>query len=236
MLLVKDSMSREVATLAPDATAAVALALCRERRIRHLPIVEAGRLVGVVSDRDLRSATPALGDPERAAALREIRVGDHMSREPITALPEDPIEQAAKRMREEGVGCLPVTEGGELVGILTTSDVVEAMMHLVGAYEPGSRLEVAMPEEPGALAEVAGVFRDHGAKVLSVLASPERDPRSGGPPPGGSPGERIAVFRLETINPAGIVDALQKAGFAVRWPPASPEDYRPDAPEEGRSA
>ena len=229
MLLVKDSMSREVATLAPDATAAEALALCRERRIRHLPVVEAGRLVGLVSDRDLRSATPALGDPDRAAALRDMQVGDHMSREVFTALPEDPIEQAAKRMREEGVGCLPVTEGEELVGILTTSDVVEAMMHLVGAYEPGSRIEVAMPEQPGALAEVAGIFREHGTKVLSVLASPARDPRAGADLP---TGERIAVFRLETINPAGIVAALEKAGFAVRWPPGSAEDYRPET--EGR--
>jgi acetoin utilization protein AcuB len=229
MLLVKDSMSRDVATLAPDATAAEALALCREKRIRHLPIVQDGRLVGIVSDRDLRSATPTLGDPDRAAALQEIRVGDHMSRQAVTALPEDPIEQAAKQMREEGVGCLPVTEGEELVGILTTSDVVEAMMHLVGAYEPGSRLEVAMPEHPGALAEVAGVFRDHGAKVLSVLASSERDPRAGDPL-----GERIAVFRLETINPAGIVDALQAAGFVVRWPPASPKGHPPGPAGEER--
>lgn len=214
MLLVRDSMSREVVTLAPGTTAAEALALCREKRIRHLPIVEDGRLVGVVSDRDLRSATPALGDPERAAALREIRIGDHMSRDVVTARPEDPIEQAAKRMREEGVGCLPVTDSGDLAGILTTSDVVEAMTRLVGAYEPGSRIEVAMPERPGALAEAAGVFRDHGTNVLSVLASPERGA-------GDPPGERVAVFRLETIQPAGVVDALEGAGFAVCWPPGS---------------
>lgn len=239
MLLVKDSMSQEVVTLALGATAAEALALCRERRIRHLPVLEDGRIVGVVSDRDLRSATPALGDRERSAALESIRVEDHMSKAVITALPDDPIEQAAKRMREEGVGCLPVAdspEGQEIVGILTTSDVVEAMMHLVGAYEPGSRLEVAISEQPGALAEVAGVFRDHGVKVLSVLASPERDPQAGDTPAGGAPGERIAVFRVETINPAGIVAALGEAGFAVRWPPvlAEPGENRGERKEECR--
>ena len=210
MLLVRDSMTREVVTLSPRATAAEALALCRERRIRHLPVIEAGRLVGLVSDRDLRSATPALGDPERAAALNEIKVVDHMAREVVTALPDDPIEQAAKSMREENVGCLPVMNGEGIVGILTTSDVVEAMMHLVGAYEPGSRIEVVVPESPDTLVRIAEILRANGAKVLSVLASPER----------GEPGgERVAVFRLETINPGGVVDELQKAGFPVRWPP-----------------
>ena len=58
MLLVSDSMVREVATLSPDETAATALALCRDRRIRHLPVLKGGRLVGIVSDRDLRSSTP----------------------------------------------------------------------------------------------------------------------------------------------------------------------------------
>lgn len=225
MLLVRDSMTREVVTLSPRATAAEALALCRERRIRHLPVIEGGRLIGVVSDRDLRSATPALGDPERASALNEIKVVDHMAREVVTALPDDPIEQAAKRMREEKVGCLPVMNGEGLAGILTTSDVVEAMMHLVGAYEPGSRVEVAMPESPDSLVRIAEILRANGAKVLSVLASPER---------GQPDGERVAVFRLETINPGGVVDELQKAGFPVRWPPS--QDSAAQTRESGGQA
>ena len=100
MLLVRDSMTREVVTVAPGATAAAALALCRERRIRHLPVVEGGRLVGLISDRDLRSATPALGDPDRTAALERITVGDEMAREVVTARPDDPVEHAAMAMYE----------------------------------------------------------------------------------------------------------------------------------------
>jgi acetoin utilization protein AcuB len=100
MLLVRDSMTREVMTLAPDETIGTALALCRERRIRHLPVLTEGRLVGIVSDRDLRSATPAFGDQERAAALQEILVEDVMASDVISILPDDPIEQAANTMRE----------------------------------------------------------------------------------------------------------------------------------------
>lgn len=207
MLLVKDSMTREVATLPLEATAAEALAVCRERRIRHLPVLDGGEVVGIVSDRDLRSATPALGDPVRAAALERLRVVDYMSREVTTVDPEDPIEQAAKLMREERVGCLPVVDGGELVGILTSSDVMGALVRLVGAYEPGSRIEVALSGHPDALSEVVEVFRRETLKVVSVLAGPEHD------------GDRVAVFRVETIDPSRVVERLEDAGYPVLWPP-----------------
>src|SRR3712207_2503164 len=107
MLLVEDSMTREVITLEPDATAAEALALCREQRIRHLPVLEKGHLVGIASDRDIRSASPALGDPDRAAALERTQVADVMNREVVTAHPGDPIEDAASEMYERKIGCLP---------------------------------------------------------------------------------------------------------------------------------
>src|SRR5918912_3336397 len=182
MLLVSDAMSREIVTLSPDETAATALALCRERRIRHLPVLQGGRLVGIVSDRDLRSSTPALGDPDRAAALQRILVEDVMDREVVTADPEDPIEQAANTMRERRIGCLPVLEGEELVGIVTASDVMEALVYLVGAHEPGSRMEVALPDRPGTLAGAAGVFGMCGINIVSAAMGATRPPEKEGEP------------------------------------------------------
>ncbi len=174
-------------------------------------------MVGLISDRDLRLATPALGDRNRAAALEQIRVGDEMSREIATADPDDPIEQAAMSMHERKIGCLPVVEGDELVGIVTASDVMAALVRLVGAHEPGSRLEISFPNLPGSLAEVAGIVRDHGVNIVSILSAP------------GSGGSRsVAVLRLATINPAGVVKGLQDAGFPVLWPPPLPGE-----PERG---
>src|SRR3712207_864215 len=178
-------MTREVEVLSPRATAAEALGVCRERRIRHLPVLDEGRLVGVVSDRDLRSAAPALGDPERAAALEKIRISDVLTREVVTARPDEPIEEAANRMRERRIGCLPVVEGDELVGIITSSDVMEALVYLVGAHEPGSRLEVVMPDRPGTLAGVAGIFGALGINIVSVVAGPPQEAD-------GSPDGRVA--------------------------------------------
>jgi acetoin utilization protein AcuB len=214
MLLVRDSMSREIVTLSPDETAATALALCRERRIRHLPVLMEGTLVGIVSDRDLRSSTPALGDPARAAALQEILVQDVMAHEVVSVLPDDPIEQAANIMREARIGCLPVLDGDELVGIVTASDVMEALVYLVGAHEPGSRMEVAIPDRPGALAGAAGVFGMCGINIESAAMGSTREPREEG-----APRERVVVFRVDTIDTTAVVGFLEEAGYSVLWPP-----------------
>jgi acetoin utilization protein AcuB len=214
MLLVRDSMTREVVALSPQTTAAEALGLCRERRIRHLPVVEGGRLVGIVSDRDLRSAAPALGDPDRASALERMSISDVMTRDVVSARPDDPIEVAADRMRERRIGCLPVVEGGELVGIITSSDVMEALVYLVGAHEPGSRLVVVMPDRPGTLAGVAGIFGILGINIVSVVAGPRQEAS-----PDDSTEGRVAVFRVDTIDPSEAVDLLGRAGYSVLWPP-----------------
>ena len=210
MLLVKDSMAREVVTLAPGSTAGEALALCRERRIRHLPVVEEGRLVGIVSDRDLRSATPALGDPDRAKALEEIRVGDVMAKDVVTAAPDDPIDWAANTMRERGINCLPVLERDELVGIVTSSDVMGSLVYLLGAHEPGSRMEVIVPDRPGTLAGVAGLIGELGINIVSVVSGPQQE---------GSPPTRVAVFRVDTIDPSHAAEVLGRADYMVLWPP-----------------
>ncbi len=213
MLLVKDSMTREVVVLSPETTAGEALALCRERRIRHLPVLEAGRLVGIVSDRDLRSAAPSLGDPARASALEKIRVSEVMTRDVATTRPDDPIEEAANRMREKRIGCLPV-EDERLVGILTTSDVMEALVQLIGAHEPGSRLVVSMPDRPGTLAGAAGIFGVLGINIVSAVAGSRQEP-----PPGEEGPWRAAIFRIDTIDPTEAIETLEQAGYSVLWPP-----------------
>ncbi len=221
MLLVGDHMTREVVTTTPTATAADVLALCRERRIRHVPVIgEGGRLVGIVSDRDLRSATPALGDPARAEALGRITVEEAMMREVSTASPDDPIEVAANEMRERAIGCLPVTDGETLVGIVTTSDVMDALVYLVGAHEPGSRLEISMPDRPGALAGVAGVFGELGVNIVAAATGQRREPPANAPP-GYDGAWRVAVFRVDTIDPKGATEVLERAGYEILSPPKS---------------
>ena len=214
MLLVRNSMTRELVTVVSETTAAEALALFRMNRIRHLPVLEGRRLVGVISDRDLRAATPALGDLARAEALDRIRVADEMARDVTTAGPEDPIEDAAMAMYERKIGCLPVVDGEDLVGILTTSDVMRALVRLVGAHKPGSRLEVALPSRSGSMAEVTQIVRDEGVDIVSILASSENEDEAG---------ERVAVLRVATIDPKQVVESMRAAEYRILWPPVEPE-------------
>ena len=212
MLLVRDWMTRNLVTLSPEASVAEALTLCRERRIRHIPILEEGRLVGIVSDRDLRDASPALGDAERASALQETRIGDVMTREVITADPQDSIENAAQEMYEHKIQSLPViveepvAEEEELLGIITSSDVMRALIMLVGLPEPGCRIEVRVPNREGILAEVAGKIQDFEVDIVSVLSDPDR--RSG---------KRTMVFQLVTVDPSSVTQGLKMAGYEVSW-------------------
>src|SRR5919107_3076797 len=211
-------MTRIVAALSPEASVAEALALCRERRVRHIPILEEERLVGIVSDRDLRDASPAVGDPERSRALRTIRVGEVMTREVITVDPQDSIENAAQQMYELKIGSLPVVDEGavadggstvaeeEVLGIVTSSDVMRALVTLAGLPEPGCRIEVSVPNREGILAEVAGKIREVEVDIVSVLSDPDR--RSG---------QRTMVFQLATADPSSVMQSLRTAGYEVSW-------------------
>ena len=218
MLLVRDWMTEHLVTLSPEASVAEALTLCRKRRIRHIPILDKGRLVGIVSDRDLRDASPALGDPERARTLQEIRVADVMSREVITVDPQDSIENAAQQMYELKIESLPVVSEGavadagstvaeeEVLGIVTSSDVMRALVTLAGLPEPGCRIEVSVPNREGILAEVAGKIRELEVDIFNVLSDPDR--RSG---------QRTLIFQLATADPSSVMQSLKTAGYEVSW-------------------
>jgi acetoin utilization protein AcuB len=206
MLLVQDWMTRTLVTLSPETSVAEALTLCRERRIRHLPILEEGRLVGIVSDRDLRDASPALGDPERTRAMQQIRVRDVMTREVITVDPQEFIENAAQEMYELKIESLPVVAGEELLGIITSSDMMRALVRLAGLPEPGCRIEVRAPDREGILAEVASKIHDLEVDIVSVLSDPDR--RSS---------DRTMVFQLATVDPSRVMQSLETAGYEVSW-------------------
>jgi acetoin utilization protein AcuB len=147
---VKDVMARKPVSVAPDALVGAALEVMRARRIRHLPVVdEAGLLVGIVTDRDLRHAAlgPALQEYLSARArrrgrqlgetLQNLRVRDVMTWAVVTTGPEAPLLYAALIMVESRVGSLPVLEGGRLVGLLTEQDVLKALMQEGGVAEFG---------------------------------------------------------------------------------------------------
>ena len=203
MLRVRDFMTRDVVALGPEASAKEAWALCREHRIRHIPIVEDGQLVGIVSDRDLRDVSPGQGDRE-AATLQWVGLGAMMVRELATIHPLDTVERAAREIHDRRIGCLPVVADGELVGIITSSDMMLTLIELVGARGAGTWIEVEVPNEPGELAALTDVMRDQKVNIGGIFLGPASRETY-----------RTIVLRLETTNPSAILKTLEAADYKV---------------------
>lgn len=129
--LVGEWMRRRPLTIHPEATLAEAKALLDQHRIRHLPVVEGEKLVGIIAARDISQASfpgpPGEPSPETEALLRLIKVGEVMTRNVVTTTPEATISEAAKLLVSHKIGGLPVLENGRLVGIITETDVLEAL-------------------------------------------------------------------------------------------------------------
>jgi len=207
-MLVQDIMQSAIVTVKPSTTLPEALRLVQQRGIRHLPVVDGALLVGIVSDRDLKRAmaSPAtsLERHELAYLLERVTLGEIMTRAVITIAPMFPVEEAARVMVKEKISALPVTEGGRLVGILTETDVLDLFVRAMGAGEPSSRLDVALPARPSTLTEVVETIEGAGAPISSIMTLRNRE------------GLTEAIVRVATINPARAVQALTGKGYAVR--------------------
>jgi acetoin utilization protein AcuB len=206
-MLVRDIMTTTVITIAPDQTLEDACGIMHAKNIRHLPVVENGRVVGVVTDRDVHGATSAhLTAPCSPHGL----VRDSMSSPPKTADPLDPVEDAAHTMRSLKIGCLPVVAGETLVGIVTGIDLLDALLHLTGVGKPSGRLELRLADRPGELARLTALISERRLNIHSLLSYPDSDEVS-----------RI-VLRVNTMETRSLAGALRAAGFAVIWPPEKP--------------
>ena len=122
VILVRDVMTRKVVTIGPETACDKARRLMEEHRIRHLPVVAGGRLLGMVSDRDVRSAAAQT----RGTLAEKIMTGD-----PVTITPETRVEHAARLMLDGRFGSLPVTDGQTLIGIVTYTDLLRAFVRVI---------------------------------------------------------------------------------------------------------
>ena len=138
-MIVRDTMTREVATVTPDSPIGTAIQRMREGGFRRLPVVDNGRLVGIVTDRDLRLATNSplvLHEKWYSEFILEtVKVKACMTSNPITVAPDASMLEAARLLRKHKIGGLPVVEAGHLVGIVTTTDVLDLAITLMEEKE-----------------------------------------------------------------------------------------------------
>jgi acetoin utilization protein AcuB len=202
---VRDAMTARPVVVRPDQTVGEAQGLMRDGRFRHLPVLDGTALVGVLSERDLHIGNRG----DETARNRPVR--GVMSREPITIDPSEPLEQAARLMLENKVGCLPVVEGGALVGIITEADIFRAFVDVLGVMEPGTRVQVRAADLPAALERIADVARGQNVRIVSMVTErPRRD------------GPANLIVRFGTVMLAPLIAALRDAGLDVADPDAGP--------------
>lgn len=207
-MLIEEIMKTDVYTLQPGQTVQDVVDLFEEKRIRHAPVVDGGKVVGVVTERDLKDALPSRFSVSPKINAYEKLVSEIMAKNPITAHPMDFVEESALIFYEQKIGCLPVVSQNKLVGFLTETDLLYKYIELTGAHQPGSHIEIRVPNRSGILYEVSKVFYNQHVNVLSVLVYPDKKNSS----------NKILVFRVQTMNPLAIINDLKKEGFDVLWP------------------
>ena len=190
---VKSWMVTEVITASPEDTVEEAIQLMRRFSIRHIPVVENAKLVGLVTESNLRAY---LSSEKLQLPLKEVMILN-----PITVDPETTIDEAARIIYKYKIGGLPVVRKGKLIGIITITDILEAFIELMGLLKSSSRLDV-IPKKDN-LNEVLEIIRKGGGKIISIGMDVNLD------------GEKVYFIRLEKIALDKIASDLEAFGHKV---------------------
>lgn len=207
-MLVKDVMQAHPVTASLETRLPHLVRLLKHRGFRHLPVMDGGKLVGIISDRDLKqsmtSAALATEGPARDRLLDELTAGQIMTRAVVTIGPMFGVEEAARLMATSKISAVPVTEGDRLVGLVTETDVLQLFVQALGVLEPSSRLDVILRDSVAGLGDVVLIIESTGSRIVSLMTLELPS------------GEREVVLRLNTIDPGAAAKALEAGGYVVR--------------------
>jgi acetoin utilization protein AcuB len=180
-MLVRERMSRNPNTISTDAPMEEALKRMRENSFRHLPVVDkSGKLVGIVSETDLLYASPtsaaSLSIYEMQYLLSRLTVGQVMTKNVITVTEDTPVEDAASIMTDHKIGGLPVLRDGEIIGIITETDLFKLFLELLGARKKGVRLTLLVADVKGTLSKITAAIAQQGGNIVSLGTFLGEDP------------------------------------------------------------
>lgn len=193
-MLVRMWMSTELATASPEMPVGEALNLLSSRKIRRLPILSQGEIVGIVT----------LNELQRVAGSPSLPLKVVMMKNPATVSPDAPIEEAGMLMRDRRIGAVPVVEGKKLVGLITETDVFRALLEVLGLKIEGTRIAVELGKEPRDFYELMRLVGESDRAMLSVVLYPSygRD-------------KTLAVLRVEGAEADDLVQKLWDAKYRV---------------------
>ncbi len=184
-------------TISAHASISDAIELMKINSIRHLPVVaEDNLLEGFLTLADLKQGLiPSM--------LGDLNLRDLMITEPITVRSEDDVEIAAQLIYKHKIGGMPVVDNGQLVGIITATDILRTFIDMMGILTSTSRIDVVVGDRPGGLKKALQIINDRGADIINVGMTADQT------------GQRGYYFRLAACKTAKIKKALEKQGFEV---------------------
>jgi len=210
-MLVRERMTHHPVIVSPDTPISEALDLMRREKVRRLPVLDkAGRLVGIVLEKDLLYASPSpatsLSIYEMHYLLSKLTVAEVMSQDVITVDELTPLEEAARIMADNRISGLPVMRGDRLVGIITETDLFKVFLEMLGAREKGVRLTLRVPDEKGMLASITSAIAALGGDIVSLSTFWGEDLTRG----------LITVkVREQTATKRRLVEAMERLGLDV---------------------
>lgn len=165
-------MSHPVITVQPNTPITKVHELMAHEKIHQTPVVKNGRLVGIVSEKDILKSYPSpvtsLSVWEITSLLEKITVKDIMTEKVMTVQEATPIEDAARIMVDNQISSLPVMRGEELVGIISESDLFRIMFEMLGARHPGVRVNALLSNQPGQIAQLTQAIYKHGGQIIAL--------------------------------------------------------------------
>jgi len=208
---IKDVMTKNPVTVNSETLVLDAQKVMKENNIRRLPIVDKGKLVGIITQHDLLEASPSpatsLSIHELNYLLAKMKVKEIMKKNPVTITPDTPFEEALRIGQEKKIGSFPVVDNGKLVGIATESDIVRFMSRALGLKEEGSRITIeGLGGKLSDLERIISIVNQHQTIILSMVSLPRQEKK-----------DWMIVLRLKTTAPDPIVRDFKKAGFNVTY-------------------
>lgn len=190
---VNDWMIKNVVTIGSDSSVLQALSLMKKKSVRHLPVVDSGKFVGLITSTDAKQAI-------LTGMLETLRVGDIMMKNPVTVTRETTLEEASRIIYEQKVSSLPVVEKGKVLGILTIIDILKAFIDLMGVLKSGARIDVILKQVNGSFDEVVSIIEAKGGYIISVGMSLNED-------------DTIHHFRVSGGNIKDVAEELHLLGY-----------------------
>jgi len=180
-MLVKNWMSKKVITVGPDESMQDAIYILQEQNIKILPVMDKKKIVGIITDRDLKKASPSdattLDMHELLFLISKIKVRDLMKKQVYIANPDDTVEEAAAVLLEKKISGVPVVdENNRLLGIITRSDIFRVLISLTGMGKKGVQFAIRIKDMPGPIKEVRELIHEYGARTASILSSWDNAP------------------------------------------------------------